>query len=158
MKLENSLAAGRLASGAGDSNACHLLQGFLAQPHPKPGLGPSLPGAGGALPRFPHPQPGRALARTPLLCLRLGFTKATYIPEGLIRFWKLRPAPSAYLRLDRRGTPGLPTPHSRGWLPANPPLKYACPCPFFTERCNNTAFRNPRVPSTLLQLTLALPI
>ena len=91
-----------MGQGAGMPDTC-----VVSSANPTPNLASAQACLGRTVPRFPtHSQEGRALACTPLLCLRLGFTKATHIPEGLIRFWKPCPPPTAYLGLDRRGALG----------------------------------------------------
>lgn len=144
VRLEGSLAAGRKASlgqGPGMPDTCRMVS--LASRTPTSASAQAC--LGRTIPRFPtHSQEGQALACTPLLCPQLGFTKTTHIPEGLIRFWKPRPPPTAYLRLDRRGASGAP-PHAVGTdCQQIHPLQYARPCPFCTEPHNSTAVRNPK--------------
>lgn len=93
----------------------------------------------------------------PLLCLRLGFAKATCIPEALIGFWKPRPPPTAYLRLERRGAQAFPL-HIAGAAGQDPPPHAHAPATS-SQNHRQCSFKEPqRAPSTLLQMTLALPI
>lgn len=130
-----------------------LTSGFPDQPHPKPGLSPSPPGRNP--PQGPHPHLGQAPACTPLLCLRLGFTKATCIPEGLIRFRKPRPPLSAYLLLEW-GSTSLPL-HTAGDDCQHPQIY--TPLSLLHRTTEQHSFKEPqRAPGTVLQRTLALPV
>ena len=85
------------------------------------------------------PTPRQALSCTPLLCLRLGFAKATYIPEVSIIFWKARLPPTAYLRLDRKGAHAAPL-HTAGAAGQDTCI----PLPLLPRTTDSTALRTPK--------------